>query len=69
MHVVTTRAAARQLGVTYTQLIYLINCDRMSPPRKNLSNGYEWSEADIQLARVALEQWRSKNQVVATTTE
>jgi hypothetical protein len=54
----TTREAARQLGVTYTQLHYLINTNRMPAPRKNVSGGYEWLPEDIERARVALANWR-----------
>jgi hypothetical protein len=57
---ISTREAARRLGCSYTQLHYLINTDRMTAPCKNISNGYEWTDADIERARVALRAWRRR---------
>ena len=51
---ITTREAARQLGVQYYRLHYLCTTGKMSSPRKNVSGNYEWSPEDIERARVAL---------------
>jgi hypothetical protein len=55
---ITTRDAAKALGVTYTQLHYLINTDRLQAPLKNISGGYEWTDGDVERARTALAAWR-----------
>jgi hypothetical protein len=56
----STRAVEKLLGVSYTQLHYLINTDRMAPPQKNISGGYEWTDEDVERARTALALWRGQ---------
>jgi hypothetical protein len=51
----TTREAARTLGISYAKLWSLIRTDRLSAPPKNSSGDYLWQPADLERARVALQ--------------
>jgi hypothetical protein len=49
-----TPKAAKALGVSYSQLIYLIRMERMAPPDMDSSGDYIWLPADLDRAREAL---------------
>ena len=55
-----TPTAARQLGVTYHQLIGLIRYGKMEPPARDTSGDYYWTAADVQRAREAIRTQRRK---------
>jgi hypothetical protein len=49
-----TPVAARELGVTYHQLIGLLRFSKIDPPPRDSSGDYVWSDADLERARRAL---------------
>jgi hypothetical protein len=49
-----TLAAAKQLGGSYHQLIYLIRFGQMQAPERDSSGDFIWARADIERARRAL---------------
>jgi hypothetical protein len=57
---IKTRDAAKLLGCRYFQLIYAINTERLTPPAKDSSGDYVWTDADIERARAALAAWKQK---------
>jgi hypothetical protein len=46
--------AARELGITYHQLIGLIRFDKIEPPPRDSSGDYLWRSQDLARARRAL---------------
>jgi hypothetical protein len=53
-----TPVAARELGISYHQLIGLIRFDKIVPPARDSSGDYLWSDADLDHARAALASMR-----------
>jgi hypothetical protein len=49
-----TPVAARELGVSYHQLIGLIRYDKIAAPERDSSGDFIWTEADLARAREAL---------------
>jgi hypothetical protein len=49
-----TPVAARELKVSYNTLINLIRFDKITPPDRDSSGDYAWSDEDLQRAREAL---------------
>lgn len=49
-----TPVAARELGISYHQLIGLIRYGVIEPPGRDSSGDYLWDEAGLQRARQAL---------------
>jgi hypothetical protein len=47
------------LGTQYYRLHYLCTTGKITPPRKNVSGGYEWTPEDVERARVALSAGKS----------
>jgi hypothetical protein len=50
-----TPAAARELGTTYHRLIGLLRFGKITPPGRDSSGDYVWSQRDLERARRALE--------------
>ena len=50
-----TPAAARELGISYTNLIGLMRYGKLEPPERDSSGDYVWTDADMDRARRALE--------------
>jgi len=50
--------AARELGISYHQLIGLIRYDKITPPERDSSGDYLWLDADLERARAALASMR-----------
>lgn len=46
--------AAEELGITYYRLIGLLRSGKLTPPPKDSSGDYLWSDADLHKARRAL---------------
>jgi hypothetical protein len=53
-----TPVAARELGVTYHQLVGLLRFAKISPPPRDSSGDYLWFAADLERARRALKAGR-----------
>jgi hypothetical protein len=49
-----TPVAARELGISYHQLIGLIRYDKIAPPDRDSSGDYLWSDADLERVRSTL---------------
>jgi DNA-binding transcriptional MerR regulator len=49
-----TKAVADLLGITYHRLFELIRSNKITPPQKDSSGDYVWTEQDIERARQAL---------------
>lgn len=62
----STTSAAAILGVPYFRLAYLIRARRISPPARDDTGNYAWSEADIERARAALAARRSSHPATQT---
>lgn len=64
-----SRFAAKELGISYHQLFALLRYDRMTPPQKDTSGDYVWTDDDLDAARRALAEMhgrrRSKNEAVS----
>jgi hypothetical protein len=60
-----TPIAAKQLGVPVYKLASLIRFQKITPPEKDTSGDYIWAAADIERARAALAQGRSRKAVPA----
>jgi hypothetical protein len=54
MTTLKTPAVARQLGVSYWQLIGLLRAGRMTPPAKDESGDFQWRPEDVRAARKLL---------------
>jgi hypothetical protein len=50
-----TPIAARELAVSYHQLIGLIRFAKIDPPGRDSSGDYIWTDADLKRAREALQ--------------
>lgn len=46
--------AAVELGISYHQLINLLRSRKITPPQKDSSGDYLWSDDDLAAARLAL---------------
>jgi hypothetical protein len=57
-----TPTAAKELGTTYHRLISLLRSEKLSPPAKDSSGDYVWSDADLEAARKALSIDRRKKE-------
>ena len=55
MNVRKTPIAVRELNTTYYRLIELIRGNKITPPGKDTSGDYLWSDEDLERARQALE--------------
>jgi len=55
-----TTSVARQLGVPYWRLFDLLRSGLLTPPEKDTSGDYVWTDADIERARAALEARRQR---------
>jgi hypothetical protein len=55
-----TPAAARELNVPYHSLINLIRYGKITPPERDTSGDYVWTDADLARARQALAAARRK---------
>src|SRR4051812_2214969 len=62
-----TPVAARELQVSYGQLMNLLRFNKMRPPERDSSGDYVWSESDLARARAALATVRKRRQAVAET--
>ncbi len=51
-----TPIAARELGISYTNLHNLIRYGKLTPPGRDSSGHFVWTDADLERARVALAQ-------------
>jgi hypothetical protein len=60
-----TPVAARELGLTYTQLVGLIRYGHIAPPGRDSSNDFVWTDADMDRARAALAARRKRRKAVA----
>jgi hypothetical protein len=49
-----TPVAARELGISYSQLIGLLRYGKISPPGRDTSGDYIWTDKDLTRARAAL---------------
>lgn len=58
-------AAAKELGISYYQLIGLLRSDRLAPPEKDSSGDYVWTDGDLERARQALRAGRRRKGVTA----
>lgn len=58
-----TPAAAKELGVPYWHLMNLIRYGKLTPPARNESGDFLWTDADLEAARQAL----ARRRVVAGT--
>lgn len=65
MRLRTTREAAAELGLQYSQVFNLIRYGRIDPPAKTGAGDYCWSDADLSAARRALASRRERQEVVA----
>jgi hypothetical protein len=55
-----TTAAARELGISYTRLIGLMRYGKITPPERDTSGDYVWTDDDLARARRALTATRRK---------
>jgi hypothetical protein len=53
-----TPVAARELGISYHQLIGLLRYDKIDPPARDSSGDYLWADADIERAKAAIRAMR-----------
>jgi hypothetical protein len=60
-----TPIAAREIGISQGHLHYLIRATKVSPPGRDTSGDYLWTDADIERAREALKIDRRRKAVVA----
>jgi hypothetical protein len=60
-----TPIAAKQLGVPVHRLATLIRFEKITPPSKDSSGDYVWTAEDIERARAAMAQGRSRKAVPA----
>ncbi len=51
----TTKEAARALGVPYYRLSYLLRSEKIRPPAQDGAGNYRWTARDIRAAKAALE--------------
>lgn len=58
-----TPVAAQELGITYAQLIGLMRYGHLSPPKRDTSGDYIWTDADLERARESLCHLRKKPEV------
>jgi hypothetical protein len=56
--------AARELGITYHQLIGLLRFGKIDPPPRDSSGDYLWFPEDLRHARRALARERPRHQEV-----
>lgn len=49
-----TPVAARELGISYSQLIGLLRYCKIDPPGRDTSGDYVWTDGDLERARQAL---------------
>jgi hypothetical protein len=49
-----TPVAARELGISYSQLIGLLRYSKIAPPARDTSGDYIWADEDLARARNAL---------------
>jgi hypothetical protein len=64
-----TPLAASELGISYHRLIALIRFGRMSPPERDTSGHYWWSDTDLKRAREALKNDRRRKVAKVAATE
>jgi hypothetical protein len=57
---IKTPIAARRLNVPYTQLMSLLRHGKITPPQKDTSGDYLWTEEDLAAVRTALAKARRK---------
>ena len=62
-----TPVAARELSISYHQLIGLIRYCKIDPPAADSSGDYLWGDEDMARARAALASLRRSKQEGATT--
>jgi hypothetical protein len=55
-----TPMAARELGITYCQLIGLLRYGKITPPQRDSSGDFVWQDADLARARKALDARRHR---------
>jgi DNA-binding transcriptional MerR regulator len=61
-----TPIAARELGISYSQLIGLIRYGKIAPPERDTSGDYIWTDADLDRARAAFaSKRRPKREAIA----
>jgi hypothetical protein len=60
-----TPVAARELGITYANLIYLVRAGKVPAPPRDSSGDFLWDDSAIECARHALSIDR-RRKVVAT---
>ena len=46
--------AAIELGISYDRLVSLLRSRKITPPQKDTSGDYLWSDEDLNAARLAL---------------
>jgi hypothetical protein len=54
-----TTAAAQELGVPYWRLVGLMRYGKITPPGRDTSGDFVWTDADMARARAALAHARS----------
>ncbi len=54
MNFLKTPVAARELGVGYYRLLNLMRLGKLTPPAKDSSGDYIWTDEDLEAARFAL---------------
>jgi hypothetical protein len=57
-------AAADVLGIGYYHLISLIRSKKLTPPAKDTSGDYVWTDADVERAREAIAAGRRRREEV-----
>jgi hypothetical protein len=55
--------AADELGITYHQLMDLLRYRKMTPPARDTSGHFVWTNADLDRARKALDAMRRPEKV------
>jgi hypothetical protein len=56
-----TTAAAQELGVPYWRLIGLMRYGKITPPGRDTSGDFVWTDADMARARAALASGRGRH--------
>jgi hypothetical protein len=58
-----TAIAHRELGVSYHQLINLIRFNKITPPERDTSGHFVWTDRDLERARRALQEMAERKAV------
>lgn len=56
MNVRKSPMAAKELGISFYHLHGLLRSDKITPPQKDSSGDYIWTDADVEGARKVLEE-------------